>query len=214
MYSGLLAAWREVKSMVLALLGLTALGLWLRRGWLALLSSSLLGGVIYFFRNPERVPASVSPDLIVAAADGRVTAIDLVDDPLFFKGPARRISVFLSLFDVHVQYCPYQGQVKFLQYEAGGFAPAFLKDTSHNEFNLLGLSTPHGPLAVKQIAGLIARRIVCWPTLNDTLDRGQRFGLIKFGSRVDILLPPDVEILAYVGQQVHGGQTIVGRWRT
>lgn len=212
MFSGILAAWREVKAIVLALAALDLLALLFGKGRLALLSSILLGWVFYFFRDPERAPAAASSDLIMAAADGRVTDIELVVEPYFFKGPARRISVFLSLFDVHVQYCPYAGQVKFLHYEPGDFVPAFLSDTSSNESNLIGLSTPPGPIAIKQIAGILARRIVCWPELGDRLLPSQRLGLIKFGSRVDVLLPPEVEILTHVGQQVYGGQTVIARW--
>ena len=89
---------------------------------------------------------------------------------------------------------------------------AFLGDVQSNEYNLICLSTARGPVGVKQIAGILARRIVCWPDLGDELSRGQRLGLIKFGSRVDLLLPPEVEVLVQLGQQVYGGQTIVGRW--
>jgi phosphatidylserine decarboxylase len=212
MYTGILAAWREVKPIFLALSGLTFLALLSRKMKLAFLLGTLLGWVFYFFRDPEREPASLAPDLIVAAADGKVTAIDLVQEPLFFQGPVRRITVFLSIIDVHVQRMPYQGQVKFLQYQAGSFAPAFLKDAEENESNLIGILTPHGPLAVKQIAGILARRIVCWVHLDQDLDKGQRLGLVKFGSRVDLLLPLEVDVLVHVGQQVYGGQTIVARW--
>ena len=214
MWRGLLAAWREVRPIVTSLIGINLIALLFRKGWLALLSSSLLGFVAYFFRDPERVPASVAPDLIVAAADGVITDIELVEEPHFFQGSARRVSVFLSLFDVHVQYCPYDGQAQLLRYIPGGFAPAFLKDTGENESNLIGLSTLRGSIAVKQIAGILARRIVCWPQVGDNLARSQRLGLIKFGSRVDLFLPPDVELFVHVGQRVAGGQTIVGRWRS
>lgn len=191
---------------------MTFLALLARRLKLALLFGGLLGWVFYFFRDPEREPASPAPDLIVAAADGKVTAIELVQEPHFFGGPARRITVFLSIIDVHVQRMPYQGQVKFLRYQAGSFAPAFLKEAEENESNLIGCLTPHGPLAIKQIAGILARRIVCWVYLDQELDKGQRLGLVKFGSRVDLFLPPEVDILVHVGQQVYGGRTIVARW--
>jgi phosphatidylserine decarboxylase len=183
-----------------------------KKSGLALLLGILLGWVFYFFRDPDRTPALSAPDLIVAAADGKVTAIELVEEPHFFKGPARRISVFLSIFDVHVQWMPYPGQVKLLHYQPGSFAPAFLKDTQDNESNLIGFVTPHGLMAVKQIAGILARRIVCWVNLDEQVSQGQRLGLIKFGSRVDLLLPPDVDVLIHVGQKLYGGQTIVARW--
>ena len=210
--SGVIAAWREVKPIVLALTGVSLLAWLVKQKWLALLMTILLGWVVYFFRDPERTPVSSAPEWILAPADGKVTDIELVEEPYFFKGPALRVSMFLSLFDVHVQRSPYQGTVKFLRYQSGSFAPAFLKDTGDNEYNMIGMSTPHGPMAIKQITGILARRIVCWVDLDDSLKTGERLGLIKFGSRVDLLLPPETEILVHVGQQTYGGQTIVGRW--
>lgn len=212
MLSGVLVAWREVKGLTLALVACT-LGLALLRRWkLTLLMAMLLGWLLYFFRDPERTSGSSSPEWILAAADGKITHIELINEPHFFQGPAWRVSMFLSLFDVHVQRSPYQGKVQFLRYQSGSFAPAFWQDTQANEYNLLGLLTPHGPLAIKQIAGILARRIVCWPGVGDYLASGQRLGLIKFGSRVDVLLPPQVEIVVHLGQQTYGGQTIIGRW--
>jgi phosphatidylserine decarboxylase len=138
--------------------------------------------------------------------------VGVCDEPLFFKGAAQKISIFLSVFDVHVQRNPYQGQVRFLKYQPGSFAPAFLKDVEENEFNFIGLSTTNGPIGVKQISGILARRIVCWPKLGDELTTGRRLGLIRFGSRVDLFLPEEAEILIAPGQKVNGGQTIIGRW--
>jgi phosphatidylserine decarboxylase len=212
MATGVTAAWREVKGIVLALAGASLLAWFIKLRGLALLLASLLGWVFFFFRDPDRLPPSSAEEWILAPADGKVTDIELIDEPYFFNGPARRISVFLSIFDVHVQRSPYQGLVELLRYQPGSFAPAFLKDTHTNESNFIGLSTPRGPVAVKQIAGILARRIVCWPQPGDGLARGQRLGLIKFGSRVDLLLPPEVELLVQVGQQLYGGQTIVARW--
>jgi phosphatidylserine decarboxylase len=213
MVSGFLAAWREVKAIVLTLIGATLLALWARKPGLTLLSTALLGWVFYFFRDPERALASPSTDLILAPADGRVMAVEQVDEPDFIQGPAQRISIFLSLFDVHVQRSPCAGVVQFMRYQSGDFVPAFLKEAHRNEANLIGLKTPYGPLVVKQIAGILARRIVCWATLGDELSPGQRLGLIKFGSRVDLFLPPTVEVQVHVGQQVYGGQTVVAKWR-
>jgi phosphatidylserine decarboxylase len=210
--SGVFAAWREVRAIVVGLVAVSGLA-WLLKGrWLAVAAAGLLGWVFYFFRDPERIPAAFGPAWILSPADGKVTHIDLVDEPHFFGGQVRRISIFLSLFDVHVQRTPYQGKVKFLRYESGDFAPAFLKDTHSNESNFIGLKTPRGLLGVRQIVGILARRIVCWPELDEVLITGQRFGLIKFGSRVELYLPPDVEVLTYIGQQVHAGQSVVARW--
>ncbi|MDX1521383.1 MAG: phosphatidylserine decarboxylase, partial [Anaerolineae bacterium] len=180
--SGIPAAWREVRAIVAGMFGLCLLLAVAKRPRLALTSSLLLGWVFYFFRDPERVPTAAADDLIFAPADGKVTHIELVDEPEFFKGRAWRVSVFLSLVDVHVQRCPYPGRVDYLHYEPGNFAPAFFSDTAGNEFNFVGISTPRGPIGVKQIAGVLARRIVCWPQIGDSLSRGQRLGLVKFGS--------------------------------
>lgn len=209
---GAVAAWREVRAIVLGLVGAVLIAWAIRLRGIALLGMALLGWVFYFFRDPARVAEEAGPEIILAPADGRVTDIELIEEPLFFNGPARRVSVFLSLFDVHVQRAPFAGQVTFLHYQPGGFAPAFLKDTHTNEFNLIGFVTPRGLLAVKQITGILARRIVCWPQVGDSLERGERLGLIKFGSRVDLLLPPEAEITVKVGQKVYGGQTVLGRW--
>ncbi|MCB0163219.1 MAG: phosphatidylserine decarboxylase [Anaerolineae bacterium] len=212
MLTGIKPAWREVRSLVLGLGTASLLALSRRQMKIFLLSTGALSWIFYFFRDPNREPPSTSEEWILAPADGKITDIELVHEGEYFRGSVRRISLFLSLFDVHVQRAPYQGTVKFLQYQSGGFAPAFLSDTQQNERNLVVLSTPFGPIGVKQIAGILARRIVCWPTIGDELKRGERFGLIKFGSRVDLLLPANVEVLVSVGDQIYGGQTIVARW--
>jgi phosphatidylserine decarboxylase len=211
MITGLLAAWREVRVIVLGLLGLTIL-LWLKQRRLALISAGLLGWVIAFFRDPDRSPVSSSPEVILAPADGRVMEIDREEEPHFIRGPARRITIFLSLFDVHVQRSPYAGEVQYLHYQPGRFVPAYRHDAHSNEANMIGLKTSHGPMLIKQIAGILARRIVCWAESGDQLAAGQRLGLIRFGSRVDLLLPPDVDLEVKIGQQVYGGETIVARW--
>jgi phosphatidylserine decarboxylase len=212
MFSGVFAAWREVRSIFLALATASLLALLRRQGRLFLVASTLLAWLCYFFRDPDRFPPATGLEWILAPADGKVTDVGLVHDPQAFKGSARRISIFLSLFDVHVQRAPFQGTVASIDYQAGGFAPACLRDTHLNEYNLITLSTPYGLIGVKQIAGILARRIVCWLKPGQAVIRGERLGLIKFGSRVDLLLPPSVEVLVSVGEQVYGGQTIIGRW--
>ncbi len=212
MISGVIAAWREVKAIVLGLIGVVLLMAWLRKWPLAILTTGLLGWVFYFFRDPERQPDSMAQDLIIAPADGRVMSIELVDEPHFFHGQAKRVAVFMSVLDVHVQHSPFSGVVKFLRYQAGSFKPAFLKDTAENEYNFIGLETRFGLFAIKQIAGILARRVVCWVKIDDELSRGQRMGLIRFGSRVDLFLPPETAVLVRVGQHVYGGQTVMARW--
>jgi phosphatidylserine decarboxylase len=212
--SGIITAWREVKPIVLGLMGTTSLAFLMKKYRLSLLSVGLLAWVFYFFRDPERTPDSFEPEVILSPADGHVMNIDVVEEPDFLRGPSRRVTIFLSLFDVHIQRAPYAGIVKLLKYQSGNFAPAFLKHSDENESNLVGLKTVHGTIAIKQMTGLLARRIVCWANLDDELSSGQRFGLIKFGSRVDLFLPvSDIELLVQVGQQLYGGQTVVARWK-
>ena len=211
---GFFAAWREVRPIFLFLAGLLSGGLLLgRRGrWLALLAGAVLGWVAYFFRDPERSPASTDPRAILSPADGRVLSVERLEDAGCFPGPAQRIIIFLSLFDVHNQRTPYPARVQHVEYQPGAFAPAYQPDAQANEANLLLLETAHGLLALRQVAGILARKIVCWARPGDELARGQRFGLIKFGSRVDLFLPPNAEVLVHKGQQVYGGQTFVARW--
>lgn len=213
MLSGIIAAWREVKSIVASLAALSVLAALGKRRWLSLLPLTLLGWVFYFFRDPDRRPEVSGNEWILAPADGVITQIDTVDEAHFFNAPVQRIVIFLSIFNVHVQRAPYAGRVQFLRYQQGGFAPAFLKSAQENESNFIGLSTARGKLALKQMTGILARRIVCWVEDGDDLSAGQRVGLIKFGSRVDLFLPLNVEITARAGQKVRGGQTVVARWR-
>lgn len=212
MFSAFATAWREAKVILLGLGAVLALGIGLRNLWLVLFAALLLGWVLYFFRNPERVPESTSADAILAPADGRVTAVERLEEPSFAGQPSWRITIFLSLFDVHVQRSPCAGVVRLLRYRPGRFLPANSSQAHLNESNFIGLRTRYGRVGVVQFAGILARRIVCWVSLGDTLAPGQRLGLIRFGSRVDLLLPGEAQVLVQVGQQVYGGQTVVARW--
>ena len=211
MFRAFSAAWREARPACVGLLVILGVGLWLRSPWLAALALVLLGWLATFFRDPERTPESPLPDVLLAPADGRVTAIETIVEPRYLEGPARRISIFLSLWDVHVQRSPCDGVVRWLDYQPGTFAPAYSARAERNESNLIGLETAHGRVAVRQVAGILARRIVCWPAVGDRVRRGQRLGLIKFGSRVDLFLPPHADVLVVVGQPVRAGQTVVAR---
>jgi phosphatidylserine decarboxylase len=212
MIRALTIAWQQIRPIFLLLLGSTLFSLW-RRKWLG---GAVLGTLFlwtcYFFRDPERLPADENPDIIVSPADGRVQKIEVVEEPVFFEGQARRITIFLSIFDVHVQRSPYAGEVVHVCYQSGSFAPAFADSADENESNLIGLQTERGLLAVVQLTGAIARRIICRCDVGDRLDRGERYGLIKFGSRVDLYLPPGVEVLVREGQRVAGGRTSIARW--
>ncbi len=209
------AAWREVQVILVGLTGLALLAsLWNKTRRLALLPVALFAWVVYFFRDPERHPAIADADAILSPADGEVLAIETLPEAQFLSGPVQRVSIFLSLFDVHVQRCPYAGLVRMVRYQPGAFVPAYRKDAEINEANLIGIETCRGRLAVRQIAGILARRIACWVRPGERLATGQHLGLIRFGSRVELYLPEQAEVLVQAGQKVRGGQTVVARWRT
>ena len=188
----------------IALLALLA-GYWL----VALLLILLAGGMAFFFRNPERL-APDGTDIVVAPADGRVTRISRVvpDDPQ--SGTV--ISIFLSVFDVHINRAPIAGHITDVTHTKGRFVIATRDEASLvNEQNALTIQGEHLTIVCKQIAGVLARRIVCWKKVGDQVGLGERFGLIKFSSRTDLLLPAQVTITVKVGDRVQGGTTIVGR---
>lgn len=166
---------------------------------------------LWFFRNPE--PALPADDaLVVAPGQGRIIVVDEVDEPTFLGGRARKISIFLSVFDVHVQRAPVSGLVEHYVYRPGTYAVAWAdKASEDNEQASLGLVTPSGRVLVKQIAGLVARRIVTDPREGDRVERGERIGLIRFGSRVDLFLPLDWEVLTEVGDKVKAGSSVLAR---
>jgi phosphatidylserine decarboxylase len=169
--------------------------------------------VIYFFRDPGRTCACPE-DCIVAPADGRIIKIQEIEDVTNPLGePAVLISIFMNLFNVHVNRVPVSGIIERTDYHPGKFFSANLdKASALNERNCLILKTRTSRrIAVTQIAGLVARRIVCWAGKGDHLKTGQRFGLIRFGSRLDVHLPKNSEVTALMGQKVKAGQTVIGR---
>lgn len=174
---------------------------------LALLS----GLVLWFFRDPTRIPEA-DEKAILSPADGRVVGVrkGVWSGP--FAGEATRISIFLSVFNVHINRLPYGGRVRSVTYTPGRFLAAFSEKASlDNEQTAVTLDTPRGvPLAFVQIAGLIARRIVCRLQPGETVVRGERYGLIRFGSRVDVYLPPPIEVQVKVGEKVRGGESVLG----
>ena len=172
----------------------------------------VFGFTLWFFRDPKRTPPPNGEGLLLAPADGKVVEIIEEHDPLYLKGPARRISIFLSPLNVHVNRSPADGIIEFDQYVPGEYLVAWHpKASEKNERSQLGLMHPTGtPVLFKQIAGAVARRIVYHVTVGDTLKAGERFGIVKFGSRMDILIPPHIPIFAEVGDRVVGGETILG----
>ena len=173
----------------------------------------LAGAVAAFFRDPRR-PAPQDPACIYAASDGFVLAVDEVDEPWFLQGPALRVVTFLSIFDVHVNRMPVAGVLRKTRYIAGGFAAAMSRAGSEeNERQALVIAGERGPLVVVQVAGLLARRIVRWVEPGARLRAGQKFGMIKFGSRTDVLIPRGAaRPLVAKGDRVRAGITPIARY--
>lgn len=181
------------------------------RWWWAGILVALGLFVLYFFRDPERqIPSD--PDAVVSPGDGRV--VEIVDEPQGTK-PGKRISIFLSVFDVHVNRAPVAGRIRSMEYTPGRFMAAWKgKASAENEQNRIVIETPRGEMQFKQIAGWVARRILVWKSVGDEVKIGERVGMIRFGSRVDVWLPAEAEILVRCGQHVAGGATQLARWRS
>lgn len=189
---------------VFALLGVTPL---------AIAGLIITGFICFFFRDPDRM-IPVDKGLIVSPADGKVIKVESVTQTPYFEGACTRISVFMSVFNVHVNRIPHEGTIKRVDYHPGKFFSANLdKASKDNEHNALLLESPVGnKVGFVQIAGLVARRIICGVQVGDAVQRGQRFGLICFGSRLDIYLPQTTDIKVAVGDKVQAGSSILGKW--
>jgi len=180
------------------------MGWWTAATVFAVAAVAFLG----FFRDPERIPPAV-PGAVLAPADGRVMAIAEVTDP--WVGPAVRMSIFLSPLDVHVNRAPIGGLVKNVEYVAGRFLAAYRPEASEqNERCTVSLEGETARVAVRQIAGVLARRIVCRVRPGATLSIGERFGLIRFGSRTDLVVPRETQVRIAVGDRVRGGESMMG----
>jgi phosphatidylserine decarboxylase len=181
-------------------------GLWLAAFILLLLAL----WVAYFFRDPERV-GERGPSLVVAPADGKLIMITEVDEPAFMQGRATRLSIFMNVFNVHVNRYPIDGAVKFIHYNKGKFFNAAAEKSSlENEQMSVGIENGKYRVLVRQIAGLIARRIVTYSKLGEKVKQGDRLGIIRFGSRVDIFLPVGSAVRAKVGDITTAGVTVLG----
>jgi phosphatidylserine decarboxylase len=167
--------------------------------------------VFYFFRDPDR---AIPPDAenIVSPADGRV--VEILDEP-FDSVPGKRISIFLAVWNVHIQRAPIAGQVADVVYRPGRFYGAFRAKASQlNEQNVIYIDSPHGRVVFKQIAGAIARRVLCWKSKGETVALGDRVGMIRFGSRVDVWLPAATQVNVSRGQNVKGGESVLAKWNS
>ena len=198
---------------VLAAFGVATL-VWCPVTWASILPLALLTFTISFFRDPERtIPAGERA--IVSPADGRVVDVRTLNEPHFLKADAQMVAIFLSVFDVHVQRAPIAGDMKLAQYNRGQFLDARKAESTRlNENRVVGIEGADGfRVTVKQIAGLIARRIVGWAGEGARLTKGERIGMIRFGSRVELYVPKECEIVAKVGEYAKGGETVLARRR-
>ena len=167
--------------------------------------------IVWFFRNPKRITPEYEK-LVISPADGKVLKIEDLPEKEFLTGACKKVSIFMNVFNVHVNRVPYSGQVELIRYQKGKFVSANLdKASTDNERNIIKIKGSDGnELLVVQIAGLIARRIVCWITEGMYVRKGQRFGLIRFGSCVELYLPGDCIISVKVGDKVVAGETPIG----
>ena len=199
------ARWIFTVLLVLATLSL------LLTPWLALLFVALIAYTFTFFREPERI-APADPDVVVAAADGVVVEIAELEETEVVRATMRRVAIFLSVFDVHTNRAPFDGRIIYREHHAGLCLDARNPDCSmKNEAMTWAFENPRVTLVVRQVTGAIARRIVGWSRVGDTLQKGERFGMIRFGSRTEVYLPLSATVLVKVGDRVAGGSSPIAR---
>jgi phosphatidylserine decarboxylase len=178
---------------------------------LAIILGLVWVGLVIFFRDPSRRPPT-DDALVISAADGLVVEIVRLNEPVFLEGPALKIGVFMNLNDVHVNRVPFGGKVAYKQHVPGEFLQAFRPEAAtQNEHYFTGFETAQGRMLVKQIAGIMARRIVCSVEEGQKLETSERFGMIKFGSRVDVFMPPHFDPQVEIGDRVKAGETPIAR---
>ena len=196
---------------ILLILVLAGVAVWFVSPWLALVFLALFIFTIAFFRDPDR-PVPRDPSLIVAPADGRVRDIVDLDEKEVLKMKTRRVGIFLSIFDVHTNRAPIDGRIIYRQHHEGLCLDARDPDCPEkNEATTWAFENSRGTVVVRQLTGAIARRIVEWANVGDELKKGERFGMIRFGSRTELYLPLDAEVLVKRGDHVFGGSTVIAR---
>ena len=179
--------------------------------WLLLFFLLLLFCTLAFFRDPNRTVPS-DPNLVVAAADGRITDIVELDENEILKAKTRRVGIFLSIFDVHTNRAPIDGRITYQKHREGLCVDARRTDCSEkNESMTWAFQNPRVTIVVRQLTGAIARRIVAWAKVGDEFKKGERFGMIRFGSRTEVYLPLAATVLVKMGDHVSGGLTIIAR---
>ena len=199
---------REGMPYILIPAGISILALVLGYWYLAVPFLLITAFMLYFFRDPRRQPPQ-DPSLVVSPADGRVTRVSAIAET---TDSSTLVSIFLSPLDVHINRSPIAGTVTNVSYTRGKFLMATDKNASLvNEQNALTIQGEKITVVCKQIAGILARRIICWKHAGEHVNLGERFGLIKFSSRTDLVLPPSVEVLVSEGMRVRGGVTVIGR---
>jgi len=189
-----------------------------RRSWplwlLAFVLTLFALWVAYFFRDPER-NGPRGEHMVIAPADGKVVLIQEVDEPTFMGGRTTRVSIFMNVFNVHVNRYPVSGTVRYVKYNPGKFLNAAVeKSSTENEQSSVGIETPNGRVLVRQIAGLIARRIVTYSKEGEQVEQAQRMGLIRFGSRVDVFLPAGATVRVKIGEMTIAGSTVISEMPT
>ena len=200
----------EARWIFAILVGL-ALASWLISPWLSLVWIALIAYTFAFFRDPERI-SPADPDAVVAAADGVVADIIEIEETEVLKAQQKRVGIFLSVFDVHTNRAPVDGRVTYRQHREGLCLDARSTECSNkNESMTWAFENARATIVVKQLTGAIARRIVGWSKVGDELKKGERFGMIRFGSRTEVFLPLDATVLVKVGDRVVGGATIIAR---
>jgi len=196
---------------ILLILASSGVAVWFVSAWLSLIFLSLFLFTLAFFRDPNR-PVPADPNLIVAPADGWVRDIVEVDEQEVLKTKTRRVGIFLSIFDVHTNRAPIDARIIYRQHHEGLCLDARDPDCPEkNEAMTWGFENPRGAIVVRQLTGAIARRIVAWANVGDELKKGERFGMIRFGSRTELYLPLDAEVLVKTGDHVSGGSTVIAR---
>ena len=194
-----------------AMLVLTILAIALGYYYVAVIPFVLALFFANFFRNPKRIIPE-GDDLILSPADGKIMDISNVYEDTFLHKECKKVTIFLSVFDVHANRAPIDGKITFRQYTCGGFLPAFKDEVGfENERHTICIENERTSVVVTQIAGLLARRIVSWTDLDSVLERGQLYGMIKFGSCTEIYIPGDVELCIKKGDSIKGGLTVIGR---
>jgi phosphatidylserine decarboxylase len=196
---------------IFAALAVLAIASWFLTAWLFLIFVLLIFYTLAFFRDPNRI-APADANAVVAAADGKVTDIVEAEESQVLKAKTRRIGIFLSIFDVHTNRAPIDGRIIYREHRVGLCLDARRADCSEkNEAMTWAFKNSRATIVVRQLTGAIARRIVAWAQVGDELKKGERFGMIRFGSRTEVYLPLNANVLVKVGDHVAGGATIIAR---